>query len=229
MVDVIIKNYIRGNYHVVSYTPEISWQENCYVLKIGENCFLIDPGFDCENVIDYVKNFNVQAILLTHAHHDHIASADFLSEKLNVPCVLDKADKRLLMHAPMYALQFAKRSLNRPKNILWLDEDLKAKLFSKFGIYVLNTPGHTAGSVCYFYEDIVFSGDTLIKGFTGRTDLPGSDKAEMIKSVDKFFDCAANRKTQLIYPGHGETWEMTTALDWYNQNSKKYSEHNFFN
>ena len=229
MVDIIIKNYIRENYCVISYSPEIEWQENCYILNTGKHIFLIDPGFDCEGIVDYLKDSEVTAILLTHTHHDHVASANFLSEQFNIPCVADVSDKRLLIHAPMYAMQFAKRSLKCPKNILWLDEDLKEKLFSEFGIYILNTPGHTAGSVCYFYKDIVFSGDTLVKGYTGRTDLPGSDKDEMIKSVDKFFDCAIDRKTQLIYPGHGETWQISKALEWYKQNSKKYSEHNFFN
>lgn len=219
---IIAKEY--DGFHVVMYTPDLVWRENCYLLCFqDQECFIIDPGFACEDVCSYVEShgYLVKGILLTHAHHDHLASADYISGHFHVPCILHEADKRLLMHAPMYALRFAQETIKRPANIMWLTDAVGDNLAGQYGIHVIHTPGHTPGGVCYICGNVIFSGDTIVKGYVGRTDLPGSNREQLEASVEQLFASQEIPDGMDLYPGHGLAWTISEAREWWRNGMRR--------
>src|SRR5665811_2080225 len=127
------------------------WKENCYLVShipSGEQ-IVIDPGDDAVSIIHLVEENGggLRHILLTHAHHDHVGAVAELYRTFNLPCELDKADVRLLYHAPMYALRFAKRFIEAPLPFLTFENQPQLAIGDQ-SITVFHTPGHTPGSVC---------------------------------------------------------------------------------
>jgi glyoxylase-like metal-dependent hydrolase (beta-lactamase superfamily II) len=215
---------IYGSFKVSVFVTGEKWRQNCYLLTEGRNAVLIDPGYDVEKrVIEEIEenSYLLQHLLVTHAHHDHLAGAQKLSEYFSLPLTVHSADKRVLMHAPMYSSAFAGKSLQRPGNIRWLDEKTAREL-ADWGIDLLHTPGHTKGGISIFYRQSVFSGDTLFRHYLGRTDLPEGSRDQLLKSVESFFARAVEKGVLYIYPGHGDKWRLKEALDWWSK--KDYRE-----
>lgn len=230
MVDVDIKEFVFDDYKIIRYVPRIEWQENCYLIVQGMDCVLIDPGYDCENIVDYIqsKKYVVRDILVTHAHHDHIACAEYLCTIFNISCVVHPADKRVLMHAPMYSMRFAKRKIKRVSKVCWLDDDVKNQLKELFDINIIETPGHTSGGICINYKNVLFSGDTIVKGYLGRTDLPGASREILNNSVDKLFGFVNSSNIEIILPGHGDLWNASEAWEWWNSTNIEHKEKKTF-
>lgn len=226
-----IKKYEYTDFSVILFNGNSKWKENTYIIKKNENSegYIIDPGFGCQHVVDYVTDnrLSIRSILLTHAHHDHLATASYISEKLDVPCIFHKDDYKLFMHAPMYSMRFAGEMVKRPKNTKFYNGDCEDEL-NLWGINLLHVPGHSHGGVCLFFKNIVFTGDTIIKEKLGRTDLPEGDRGELKKSVDCFFKVASEMKNLDIYPGHGENWTGRDFLEWWSVNNDSFQEHTTF-
>ena len=208
------------------------WKENSYLVvdQATKNSILIDPGYDSEWLIAVIEEngYSLKHIILTHAHHDHIAGVQDISEYFCLPCILHPADKRVLMHAPMYGIQFAKRTVKRPKDVLWLDEAVGRELANE-GLCILHTPGHSKGGICVFFRQLIFTGDTLVREYLGRTDLPEGDREKIIDSVNQIFVQAKEKSSRIIYPGHGERWGVDEAHTWWqNQIGENIKELNMF-
>ena len=124
---------------------------------------------------------------------------------------MHKDDARLLKSAPNYALAFEKKSVEISKNYLFLGADNLE--WSGEQINVMHLPGHTPGSVCYYFGGMAFSGDILLKDYVGRTDLPGSDGRALEKSISNMLGSLPNGT--LIFPGHGEPWSVSEATAWW--------------
>ena len=161
-------------------------------------CFLIDPGADPESIRAAIGLRAVTAILLTHAHFDHILHAkEWMGKdlavyihKLDVPMLSDP----FLNHS--YIIGEA-LSITEP-----IREIAEGDAIHQAGITleVLHTPGHTAGSVCYRMNDVLFSGDTIFYHSFGRTDLPGGSMEDMRASIGRILQLPDRIR---IYPGHG--------------------------
>jgi hydroxyacylglutathione hydrolase len=171
---------------------------NCYVASSQETkeAIIIDPGLDFSSeakpILDYIatKKLNIQFIVNTHGHDDHIKGNAFFQQKFNVPICIHTLDKHFIE-------DLEKGSF--PPNLL-----LKHGSLIKIGnetLTVLHTPGHTPGSICLVGEKLVFTGDTLFAGGIGRTDFPGGSMSEMRNSLKKIMELPLNL---LVYPGHGE-------------------------
>ncbi|MDD3138166.1 MAG: MBL fold metallo-hydrolase [Lachnospiraceae bacterium] len=214
-----IKEINLENLNIVLCNGKNKWNENCYLVTVDNNSYLIDPGFDCEDIIDYIKekSINVKFVLITHAHHDHIASADEICKALNIKCYIHKADYRMFMHAPMYSLRFANRMIKRPDDVIWI-ENTDFDQFLKYGFKLISTPGHSKGGICVCYNNVVFTGDTLVKNYVGRTDLPDGNTKEIIESVNSLFKIMEKQHTEFILPGHGDIWNVNDATNWWNNN-----------
>lgn len=186
---------------------------NTYVVgeKDGSTCVVIDPGAEAEQILEAMGERSVAAVLLTHAHFDHMLSAKTL---------LDMGAKLYVHKADAPAL--AKPSLNMSSIMdLWLalpDADVQLKegdVVEEAGLRfdVLHTPGHTKGSVCYQMENVLFSGDTLFFHTCGRTDLPGGSMQEMRDSLARLLELPSET---IAYPGHGAMtkigWERGSIL-----------------
>ena len=164
--------------------------DGCYVIDPSDNYSLI------KNKINDKYGNKVKAILLTHGHLDHIGSVDRLVNDYNCEVYINDLDKYLidgsLRSYPNMLQEF---------NIIINSSTKDAYFIPDKNITVLETPGHTPGSVCYLFneENVIFTGDTLFAGGVGRCDLPGGRAVELRKSLRVFFDLNDNLR---VLPGH---------------------------
>ena len=172
-------------------------ETNCYLLSEGTHCLVIDPGAEPETVLDVLKKqgLTLEAILLTHGHFDHVGAVRTLAAETDCPVYLCEEDLSLPAAMTSGPLYYTHRYGEGDQMTL-----------GGMTLQVLQTPGHTPGSVCLRFGKHLFTGDTLFAGSCGRTDFPGSSPAAMEKSLARL---AKLEDDLLIYPGHGET----TTLD----------------
>jgi len=170
-----------------------------YIICRFGQCLLIDPSFDYEKIIEKLGPNQLQGILLTHAHHDHVA----LIHMFKVPIYIHEFDASLLFEdqyngfSKLNPRQYKRKDLN----LVMIQDDTKIPLADKF-VQVIHTPGHTKGSVSFLYENYLFTGDTLFKESVGRHDLYSGNLFELKKSVLKIVDSIHPNTT--IYPGHDD-------------------------
>ena len=150
---------------------------NCYIVYTTDSkkAVIIDPAADSRRISDEISALGVtpEAVLLTHGHFDHMLAADSLRNAYHIPVCVSEADAELLK-AP--ELNCSEQFLHMAYGIS-ADETLADRqnlAFLDGRLTVITTPGHTAGSCCYYAEkeSVLFSGDTLFQGSVGRTDLP---------------------------------------------------------
>ncbi len=165
---------------------------------------LIDPADEAKLIIRYLDGEGLKpaAILLTHGHFDHILAAAPLRERYHIDIYCHEAEKAMLEDAVMNRSSVFDR---RPYT-LSVNKTLKEGdelTLAGFTFRVLHTPGHSAGSCCFYFpeEGILISGDTLFYGSYGRTDLPTGDDIQMEASVGRLLD-ELPPKT-MVFPGHG--------------------------
>lgn len=180
-------------------------RQNCYVVAhAGGDAVVIDPGCEPEPIREHVaaSRLRVRAVLATHAHHDHVARVAAVVAQHGAPFHLHPGDERLLLRANFYrALVLG----GDPIDIPTVDRHLADGATLRFGelsIGVLHTPGHTPGGVCFAAAGELFTGDTVMAGRVGRTDLPGGDRATLERSVALL--AADYPPETTIRPGHGE-------------------------
>lgn len=182
---------------------------NMYVVELADEYVLIDPSVNPDKILsskrvgdDFLSK--VSAILITHAHFDHILYVDKWSDLLNVPVYIDKKDAPFLSEPEMNCSSQMMADTMFCTKTVSLDDSLS---FGDTKIRIIRTPGHTPGSVCYLFENerIMFSGDMLFAGAVGRVDLPLGNDTDMINSIKllKTLD-----DDILVYPGHGYYTKM---------------------
>lgn len=218
-----------NQWEIIRIITGAQWKENCYLVQHipTREMLLIDPGGDAEDII---KTINLQkgivkGILLTHAHHDHIGAVKELCEIFSVECYLHKADARLLRMAPVYAARFTGAMIAVPDKV-HLYEDLPVIPFANCPILAIPTPGHTPGSICYFFGDVLFTGDTLLFEHVGRTDLPGGSVQEITQSISQLL--AMDIGSVILFPGHGRPWPIEEAKVWWQKIHLSPPEYNKF-
>jgi len=171
----------------------------------GKKAFFVDPGGDPEDVIQFIEQneMELEAILLTHGHSDHIGGLAQLSVLTN-DIYIHKDDIGLLSDSEA---NLSKYTCGAP-----LSFSLDVKKLSDgdiinigdIAISVIHTPGHTRGGCCFYVdmkpEPLLFSGDTLFASSIGRTDFPGGDYGALIKSLSKLSPYPDETR---VLPGHG--------------------------
>ena len=174
-----------------------NYQTNTYILENGGHCAVVDPGYEPETILAFLKQkgLTLDAILLTHGHFDHVGAVRglvaetscrvYLHEaELSMPPMLTAGD---LYHTDTYA-------------------DGDTITVAGLPVQVLHTPGHTPGSVCLTVGDTMLSGDTLFASACGRTDLPGGSWVDMLKSLKRLSEI---QQDLTVLPGHGESTSLT--------------------
>ncbi len=178
---------------------------NTYVLFDDESkeCVVVDPACDSTKVVTYIVDMglDLSAIVLTHGHFDHCGGVNTLLRYKSVKVYGSSLDADLAANASKNHWKA------RAEDCIITDYVDKIGDFSVgcFDFKVLETPGHTEGSVCYFVDDLLFSGDTLFDGCVGRTDLPGGDQRKMLESLKKLSKLTFD---YTVLPGH----EFTTTF-----------------
>lgn len=173
------------------------FQTNTYLLEIDDEALLIDPASKPEKIIDILGDKKLLGILLTHGHFDHIKAVDGLYEKYKCPIYLNEEDVELVKdkHAAESFMISNCPTISKP--ITSLKEE-KMNI-GPFEFEVIFTPGHTKGSVCFKFENDLFTGDTLFKCGVGRTDLKGGDNKALKSSLRILKNLDSNL---FIHPGH---------------------------
>lgn len=179
---------------------------NCTLLgdeATGE-AMVIDPGDNVPFILERLAahKLKLKQIVVTHAHIDHVGGALRLKRATNAPILLNENDLPLLK---MMNVQATWLGVPTPE-VATPDESAREGLVIGIANHegqVLHTPGHTQGSVCLHFpnEKLLFAGDTLFAGSIGRTDLPGGDGKQILRSIhDRLMPLADETR---VIPGHG--------------------------
>ncbi len=184
---------------------------NCYIAADGDICAVIDPGFQAEKLISFLREHKLRPeyILLTHGHYDHIGAVRALRDAFGCKLAIGRGDEEML--ADRKKSLAIMRGMTDEDYILTPDERLDEGGKVTVGgmtFEVIDTPGHTAGGVTYRCGDVLFTGDTLFAGDIGRIDLYGGDYGEMMASLQKLSKLEGDYR---VLPGHGP--ETTLARE----------------
>lgn len=182
-------------------------QENCYLAGCAQELFVIDPGADAQRIEGRIAQLGAQVkyIVLTHCHWDHIGAAAQLKKDTGAQLVLCRREAAAYADAEANLMNSfgAEGELPAP-DLTVCEGDV---LYSgEYGFRVMETPGHTEGSMCLLCGDELFSGDTLFRGGMGRTDLPTGSMQKIIDSIINKLFLLDN--TVRVHPGHGDRTDI---------------------
>jgi len=158
---------------------------NCYLIDAEETSILIDPAQSCDALTSFLAGRDVDLVVNTHGHFDHIGG-DWDLQKNGAQLLIHKADLPLVDrfypdHSPF-------------------DRYLEDGDILPGNLRVMHTPGHSPGSIILVGDGVLFVGDLLFAGSIGRTDFPGGSMSEMNESLSRL---AALPGEYRVYPGHG--------------------------
>lgn len=167
---------------------------NCYVVTDEDSllCAVIDPGAESNTILDYLEEHKLKcaAILLTHAHFDHVGAVDTVLEETGAQLYLCGKE-----------LQLSPRMSGgwRPGEGARFYAEGDTVAVGALCFTVLETPGHTPGGVCLLCGSALFTGDTLFRGSCGRADFEGADLMQEFASLKKLAELPGDYE---VYPGH---------------------------
>ena len=182
---------------------------NVYLVSYNGSCVIIDPACHARRIVNALDGRAPEAILITHAHFDHVGAAAELKESYSCPVYIHELDAPRLQEG-----------CNKPHiepcepSVALKDEDRLSLLGLNWR--VMHTPGHSRGSACYYLDPqynpnttpILFSGDTLFAGAYGRTDFEGGSMPDMVSSLKKLN--LLPDETQVLC-GHNEATTIALA------------------
>lgn len=190
---MIIKPIFGGMYESISY-----------LVGGTEKAVLIDAGVKCERVLATAKelNLNIEKVILTHGHVDHIIGLNEIIENTNAMAYIHIDDEKALTDARDNLSGFSGEPISYKGKYEVLRDGSVIKL-ENLEFKVIHTPGHTLGSICIEVNNTLFSGDTLFNCSYGRVDFPNG-------SFEKIYDSIVNKlfilpNDMIVYPGHGDS------------------------
>ncbi len=176
---------------------------NCYLAGSPEALIVIDPGDEAERILAYVseKGYKVKYVVLTHCHYDHIGAAAAILNATGAKLILGEKEKENYQNRRVSLCGYfsATPELKEPDRLVCEGDTITS---GEYTFTVLETPGHTSGSMSLLCEDKLFSGDTLFYLSVGRADFPTGDMDVLVSSIrEKLFTLP---DSATVYPGHGE-------------------------
>lgn len=187
-------------------------EANCYIVYDSDTmkAVIVDPGEDADKVIGEIENggFKPELLVNTHGHYDHVLSDEQIRLKFNIPLAAHKDEINMLADPDRNGSSMFGTAVSVKAPEMPLDDNQEVALsFAKFK--VIHTPGHTKGGICLLFDGFLITGDTLFAGTIGRTDFPGGDFDEMMRSLEKIKKLD---HSTVLYPGHGSSTTLANEL-----------------
>ena len=167
---------------------------------------IIDPAADAACIEAMIARYNLRpvAVLLTHGHFDHLSAADAVRKRYGIKVYAGNEERSVMNSSSSnLSLPFTGEGMTFEADEYFKPgEELD---FAGFRIGTIPVPGHTIGSVCYYFEEqkVLFSGDTLFAGSVGRSDFPTGNAGQLIRAIKSGLMSLPDDVK--VYPGHGES------------------------
>ena len=177
---------------------------NCYLVYNDDTKegVVVDPADNGAYILNKCNELGVTpvAILLTHGHFDHILAAEEIKKKYNIPIYACAKEEKTLQDPRINLTAFHMSSYTLKADVYLTD--LQVVELAGFSVQMIETPGHTLGSCCYYLKDegVLFSGDTVFCGSVGRTDFPEGSTAAIVNSLHRLLEALPDDTE--VYPGH---------------------------
>ena len=179
-------------------------ESNAYILADAGSraAALIDPGIGSEHLLEALQaeRFRLDLVINTHGHFDHVYRDGYFQSKTGARLLIHEADVPLLRQLPEFARHYGFSGGEPPQPDGFL-RDGDVLTVGDLAVRVYHTPGHSPGGVCLHAGDALFSGDTLMAGSIGRTDIPGGSYEELIASIRRKLLVLPD--STVVYTGHG--------------------------
>ena len=179
---------------------------NCTILgdPITKQAIIVDPGGAHETILKQVQEMGltIVSVVHTHAHFDHFLASGAIKHATDATLCLHPDDRRLWEMLDVQCRMFGIPYVPAPLPEYWLHDEEKIIVGGVEGV-ALHTPGHTPGSMCFFFpsDALVVAGDTLFRGGIGRTDLWGGDGEAIQRSIrERLYTLEEDTR---VVTGHG--------------------------
>ncbi|BDG36778.1 MBL fold metallo-hydrolase [Saccharococcus caldoxylosilyticus] len=191
-------------------------QANAYILSHTDGtCVIFDPGAEGDKIVGYIEKQQLTplAILLTHAHFDHIGGIHEVRARWELPIYIHEREKEWLTDPALNGSAYfggGQVIVRCEPTCITGEQTLQ---IGAFAFDLLETPGHSPGSISYYCKEIeaVFSGDVLFAGSIGRTDLPGGNHEQLLRSIhDKLLTLP---EETVVLSGHGRETTIGAEMD----------------
>lgn len=183
---------------LIKTLPVGQLETNCYVVTDEDSldCAVIDPGDESGTILDYLEDnkLHCRAVLLTHAHFDHVGAANALLEATGARLYMSEKELELVKGG-------ASGRFTVPEDVKYYRDGDTVEVGS-LRFEVMETPGHTPGGVTLRCGEALFTGDTLFRGSCGRTDFAGGDMRQELRSLKRIAELPGDYE---VYPGHAES------------------------
>ena len=186
-------------------------QENTYLLyNQQQECIIIDPGCYFDDEKEILKNFIDQQqlkpvyLLNTHCHLDHVFGNKYIHDTYQLTLHLHEKEKQVLGFAPTSGLMYNMPFTNYSGDFILLKDGDKV-LLGEDELQVIEAPGHSPGSICFYCkkQNFIIGGDVLFQRSIGRTDLPGGNHQTLLDSIRQKLFVLPDET--VVYSGHGAT------------------------
>jgi len=178
-------------------------QNNCYIVtdEATMKCAIIDPGAESNTILDYIESNKLkpEAIFITHGHFDHSMALEGVLDAVSIPVYINKKEVKKRGARERHLLE-------EYKNMKYC-KDGDAVCVGNLVFEIIDTPGHSPGSITIICNDALFTGDTLFHGDCGRTDLEGGSRETILRSLRRLAELEGDFE---VYPGHEESTTLNT-------------------
>lgn len=196
----------------VRAVPVGPFQANCFLVRSGEDVIVVDPGAEPDRIAALLDAWDAPpgAIVLTHAHVDHVGAVAGLVRRYGAPVYLHAADLPLYERAADHGAMFGVSVEPAPPPDRWLEHG-QTLGFGAIELEVRHAPGHSPGGVVLVGDSEAFVGDCVFAGSIGRTDLPGGDTGTLLRSIREQILTLPPSTT--LYSGHGPATTVETEAE----------------